>query len=222
MDVDYSNISGSIVPVNFNQIISGSATKATVPDSNYFQESWTALRYDGTKAQSEYINAWTPNDFGTYGQLPVLELRNAYFGYFSSMKDSYPILNDSTRLNLSYLIDPQGNALPPSLQGVALDIIDKTFPKEGDSKLAISLSAENQELEEINDQHTVKFVGKYPVPIMYSQIGSRQYAESIPLTGSGRISIYDNPGTGFTDFSFSVEGTSSLTPSSIRYYWFII
>jgi len=212
MDVDYSNISGSIVPVNFNQIISGSATKATVPDSNYFQESWTALRYDGTKAQSEYINAWTPNDFGTYGQLPVLELRNAYFGYFSSMKDSYPILNDSTRLNLSYLIDPQGNALPPSLQGVALDIIDKTFPKEGDSKLAVSLSAENQELEEINDQHTVKFVGKYPVPIMYSQIGSRQYAESIPLTGSGRISIYDNPGTGFTDFSFSVEGTSSLTP----------
>ena len=115
-------------------------------------------------------------------------------------------------LNLSYLIDPQGNALPPSLQGVALDIIDKTFPKEGDSKLAVSLSAENQELEEINDQHTVKFVGKYPVPIMYSQIGSRQYAESIPLTGSGRISIYDNPGTGFTDFSFSVEGTSSLTP----------
>ena len=212
MDVDYSNISGSITPVNFLQIISGSATKATVPDSNYTQESWTSLRYDGTKAQSEYINRWTPMDFGTYGQLPVLELRNAYFGYFSSMTDSYPIINDTTRLNLAYLIDPAGNALPPSLQGVALDIIDKTFPQEGNSKLSVSLTAETQELEEINAEHVIKFVGKYPVPVMYSQNSSRGYASTIPLTGSGRISVYDNPGTGFSEFSFTTEGTASLTP----------
>jgi hypothetical protein len=211
MDVDYNNVNGSIIPVNFNQIIERIATRATVPDSNYFQESWTTLRYDGSKAQSNYINSWTPTDFGTYGQLPVLELRNAYFAYFSSIKDPYPIYNDSTRLNLSYLIDPQGNALPPSLQGVARDVIEKTFPIDRNSKISLDINASAQELEELNEESTVKIVGKYPVPIMYSQTSSRGYATGIPLSGSGRVSLYDNEGSGFTERSFTAEGTASLS-----------
>ena len=211
MDVDYNNVSGSIVPVNFNQIISGSAAKATIPDSNYFQESWTTLRYDGSKAQSSYINSWIPTDFGTYGQLPVLELRNAYFAYFSSIKDPYPIYNDSTRLNLSYLIDPQGNALPPSLQGVAKDIIEKTFPVNRSSKISLDINASAQELEELNEESTVQVIGKYPVPIMYSQTSSRGYSKKLPLSGSGRVSLYDNEGSGFTERSFTAEGTASLS-----------
>ena len=211
MDVDYTNALGTITPVNFQQIIDRVATRATVPDSNYTQESWIAMRYDGSKAQSNYINAWTPTDFGTYGQLPVLELRNAYFGYFSSIQDPYPIYNDSTRLNLSYLIDPQGNALPPSLQGVAKDVIEKTFPVKGNTKISLDIEASAQELQELNEENITHIVGKYPVPIMYSQTSSRGYADQIPLSGSGRVSLYDNEGSGFVDFSFTAEGTSSLT-----------
>jgi len=212
MDVDYTNALGSITPVNFQQIVDGVATRATVPDSNYYQESWTTLRYDGSKAQGSYINSWTPTDYGTYGQLPVLELRNAYFAYFSSIQDPYPIYNDSTRLNISYLIDPQGNALPPSLQGVAKDIIDKTFPINGNTKVSLDIKATSQELQELNDENTTRVIGKYPVPIMYSQTSSRGYADQIPLSGSGRVSLYDNEGTGFSDMSFTAEGTANLTP----------
>ena len=212
MDVDYTNALGSITPVNFQQIVDGVATKATVPDSNYYQESWTTLRYDGSKAQGSYINSWTPTDYGTYGQLPVLELRNAYFAYFSSIQDPYPLYNDSTRLNVSYLIDPQGNALPPSLQGVAKDIIDKTFPINGNTKVSLDIEATSQELQELNDENTTRVIGKYPVPIMYSQTSSRGYADQIPLSGSGRVSLYDNEGTGFSDFSFTAEGTATLSP----------
>ena len=211
MDVDYNNVNGSIIPVNFNQIIERIASKATVPDSNYSQESWTTLRYDGSKAQGSYINSWIPTDFGTYGQLPVLELRNAYFAYFSSIKDPYPIYNDSTRLNLSYLIDPQGNALPPSLQGVARDVIEKTFPVNRSSKISLDINASAQELEELNEESNVQIIGKYPVPIMYSQTSSRGYASGIPLSGSGRVSLYDNEGSGFTERSFTAEGTASLS-----------
>ena len=211
MDVDYTNVTGSITPVNFLQILSGSAIKATVPDSNYEQASWVSLRYDGSKAESSFPNVWLPTDFGTYGQLPVLELKNAYFAYFSSIQDPYPIYNDVTRLNLSYLIDTQGNALPPSLQGVAKDIIDRTFPVFGNTKISLDIEATAQELQELNEENITKIVGKYPVPIMYSQTSSRGYANSIPLSGSGRVSLYDNEGSGFVDFSFTAEGTASAT-----------
>ena len=46
---------------------------------------------------------------------------------------------------------------------------------------------------------------------MYSQTSSRGYADQIPLSGSGRVSLYDNEGSGFSDMSFTAEGTSSLT-----------
>jgi hypothetical protein len=205
---------GSLRAVNYNQIISGSARRATVPDSNYYQESWTTLRYDGSKAQANYINVWSPTDFGTYGQLPVIELRNAYFAYFSSIQDPYPILNDTTRVNLSYLIDPQGNALPPSLKGVAQDIIEKTFPVNGNSRISLNIESSAQDLQELNEENILKVVGKYPVPVMYSQTSSRGYATGIPLSGSGRVSLYDDPGSSqsFTDYTFTVEGTASLTP----------
>ena len=41
MDVDYTNQLGSLIPVNQAQILSGSAQRATVPDSNYTQHTWT-------------------------------------------------------------------------------------------------------------------------------------------------------------------------------------
>ena len=219
MDVDYTNQLGTLIPVNQAQILSGSAQRATVPDSNYTQHTWTDIRYDGSKAQSKFLNVWSPTDFGTYGQLPVIELRNAYFGYFSSIKDPYPIKNDVTRLNMSYLVDGQSNALPPSLQGVAKDIVEKTFPVGKTTKLAIDIKADAQVLEEINDEHKIISVGTYLAPVLYSQTSSRGYSSGIPLSGSGRISLYDNPDTGFTDYSFVAEGTSSAeTGRSVSFY----
>ena len=216
MDVDYTNTLGIFKPVNYDQIIQRKAFKATVPDSNYTQHSWTDIRYEGSKAQGEYINIWSPSDFGTYGQKPVIELRNAYFGYFNSFVDPYPMRNDVTRLNMSYLVDGQGNALPPSLQGVANDIVEKTFPIGKTTKLAIDINADKQDLEQINTEHGILTVGSYPVPILYTQTSSRGYSSQIPFSGSGRLSLYDNPGTGFTDYSFTVEGTSSGDDDSGR------
>ena len=219
MDVDYTNQLGSLIPVNQAQIISGSAQRATVPDSNYTQHSWTDIRYDGSKAQSNFLNIWSPTDFGTYGQLPVIELRNAYFGYFSSIKDPYPMKNDVTRLNLSYLVDGQGNALPPSLQGVAKDIVEKTFPVDNTTKLGIDIEADAQILEELNQEHKIISVGTYLAPVLYSQTSSRGYSSGIPFSGSGRLSLYDNPDTGFTSYRFVAQGTSSATTGrSVSFY----
>jgi hypothetical protein len=53
MDVDYSD--GLTTPVNFDLIISGTADKAYVQDSNYASSAWSNIRYKGVKYNSYKI-----------------------------------------------------------------------------------------------------------------------------------------------------------------------
>jgi hypothetical protein len=50
MDVDYSQ--NPLVPVNFGLIISGTANRAFVQDSNYSSKAWSNLRYNGSRTNS--------------------------------------------------------------------------------------------------------------------------------------------------------------------------
>ena len=50
MDVDYSQ--NPLVPVNFGLIISGTADRAFVQDSNYSSKAWSNLRYNGSRTNS--------------------------------------------------------------------------------------------------------------------------------------------------------------------------
>ena len=53
MDVDYSQ--NPLVPINFDLIISGTADKAYVQDSNYSSKAWSNLRYNGSRTNSYRI-----------------------------------------------------------------------------------------------------------------------------------------------------------------------
>ena len=80
-DLDYST--NPNVPVNFEQIISGTAARGTVPESYYTALSQTNIRYTGVKNQSSDVNVYDPlargTDFGdpinigTYGQTPSVD-----------------------------------------------------------------------------------------------------------------------------------------------------
>jgi hypothetical protein len=50
MDVDYSQ--NPVTPVNFGLIISGTADRAFVQDSNYSSKAWSNLRYNGSRTNS--------------------------------------------------------------------------------------------------------------------------------------------------------------------------
>ena len=56
MDVDYSFLSGSVTPVNMEQIKAGTAEKAPVQDSNYTSTGFKNARYNGTKVSSLGFN----------------------------------------------------------------------------------------------------------------------------------------------------------------------
>lgn len=58
LDVDYST--NAISPINYQSIISGSATKATLPDSNYTTTRIIKPRYEGSRLSSANYNKYTP------------------------------------------------------------------------------------------------------------------------------------------------------------------
>ena len=238
MDIDYNyqstgsyiHYSNSLAPVNYVQIMSGSAVRAAIPDSNYTTLGSINPRYLGSKSTSLKLNTWNPGDEGTYGKLPTVELRDALFGYFNDLDDPYPIINGLTRVNLNYLIDEQSNALPPSLDPLSIDTFNQVFPKGNSTKLAAQSGKNN--FKELGVLSNIERSMEYLTPIMYSQVSGDNYTNAIPLSGSGYVFRYDedNPDSplflGFNalgsssqdtsfplqDVEFTLDPTASVTP----------
>ena len=56
-NVDYST--GLLAPLNIDYIISGTAQRASVQDSNYSQKTWSNSRYNGSRVSSTDFNQTT-------------------------------------------------------------------------------------------------------------------------------------------------------------------
>ena len=213
MDIDYNTQSGPIIPVNQAQILEGSAIKAAVPDSNYSQLKSILPRYVGSKSTSQELNIWNVGDKGTFGKLPTIELKDAFFGYFNDIDDPYPNINGLTRINLNYLIDEQGNALPPSLEPLAIDTLKAVFPNTTSGKIAAK-SGKTQ-YKELGEPAPIQRLMQYVTPVMYSQISAHNYVNEIPLSGSGYISQYDNGDENDALFlRYNALGSASIDTSS--------
>ena len=210
MRVDYTNESGPIIPVNQAQLLSGSAVRASVPDSNYTQLSSILPKYNGAKSTSQELNVWNVGDVGTFGKNPTIELKDAFFGYFNDISDPYPNINDLTQVNLNYLIDEQGNALPPSLEDkLSIDTFEQVFPNNTLGRLAIK-DGKNK-YSPLATPAPISRIMEYVTPICYSQNAGNNYSNTIPLSGSGYISRYDNDDDDAVEFAqFMAAGTSSI------------
>ena len=219
MDIDYNfqgntiYFSSSLAPVNFRQILSGSAIRAAVPDSNYTSLRSINPRYNGSKSTSQQLNIWNIGDTGTFGKNPTVELRDAFFGYFNDLDDPYPNINGLTRVNLSYLVDEQGNALPPSIEPITIDTFNAVFPNTTLGKIAVrDISSKYQDL---GSPSPISRTMEYVTPICYSQNSGNNYSNTIPLSGSGYISRYDNGDATSVPFAqFSAAGTASIDTST--------
>jgi hypothetical protein len=208
MEVEYNNQSGSLFPINQEQILENTAVKAAVPDSNYTSLRSINPRYNGVKSTSAKLNVWSVGDTGTYGKNPTVELRDAFFGYFNDLDDPYPNINGLTRVNLSYLVDEQGNALPPSLEPITIDTFNAVFPNTTVGKIAVRDI--NSKYQDLGSPSLINRVMEYVTPICYSQNSGENYANIIPLSGSGYISRYDNDDAFEIDFAkFTAVGSTT-------------
>lgn len=126
-DLDYST--NPNVPVNFEQIISGTAARGTVPESYYTSLAQTTIRYIGSKNQSLNFNTYQPlgvggqttTDFGdpinigTYGQTPSVDILDVNVYEFEWAGPTFPIIQDYGMFKMGKILQVSSKDLVKTL-----------------------------------------------------------------------------------------------------------
>jgi hypothetical protein len=176
MEADYNNQS---TPVNFTQLIEGTALRANIQDSNYASKAWSTIRYDGSIYSS--ISSPLNNGFNSpaslpvlnnldtgYGNLPAAEQNETYFAYFDGVGGTGPEIIDQTAYNIKYIIDDEGNTVNPesilnpfskAQQNIALNNLIDAF-EPGKNAMVSLISNDPLLTENPNDD---ALVGTYPI-----------------------------------------------------------
>jgi hypothetical protein len=205
LDVDYGY---GTTPVNFNTLITGSATPATVPDSNYTSKKSTLLKYEGSKSTSKLLNQWTEEDTGTYGKLPTIENLKTYIAYcdndtFGGISGWPPEHENASAMFVKYLIKSDGTVVIPNTSKDSLSIMQQTF-LTGERVIISSPGG-----TPINPYRTIIRGGSHIEPILYTQSGSAPNAQF-----SGSILLQD---VDLTNGGISADKSQTYASSEIYY-----
>ena len=115
MDVDFTT--NAITAVNEQAILSGSATRATVPDSNYTTARIINPRYNGSRSISAGFNL--PATTGsTIGQIPNVEQLTSFFAYTpGGFGNTLATRSGSGNYVIGFLVDEIGTVYKPETSG---------------------------------------------------------------------------------------------------------
>jgi hypothetical protein len=182
-DVDYST--GITTPTNFGVIITGSAVKAAIQDSNYSSKRVILPRYEGSKSTSQQLNKFTLGDTGTYGKLPTVESLKTMVAYCDDIGGWPPERENASAAFVKYLIKSDGTVVIPNTTPNSL--------------------ADNQETFETGENVLVQFTGtgNQATPIRKIIRGGTRI-EPIIYTQYGQ-----NPASWNTTMSFSTDFITS-------------
>jgi len=230
--VDYAT--NQTIPVNFEQIISGTAYPAEVQDSNYTSYQYSGIRYWGSKNTTDNFNVasteissdienQTNIDLGntTLG-LPSVDLNRAYFAYFNWAGGSSPewgnASGDKTVYNLRFFIDENGNVIRPlnSPDGIALGIVNQNFT-EGENATSglLNTNISSYAVSILNGTYPIFKSGKTVQPILYSQTQSISgNTISYGYTGSLRFNVQLGT-TGVANYLFQAFKSATQTSTNI-------
>ena len=192
-DLDYQT--SQTVPVNYQAIVSESATKATVPESNYTQLSSANLRYNGSKIQSEKINQWTPfNNIGTYGKTPSISNENALITYCEWVGGLSPDVKGVQAASISYIINEDDAVREPNLTEGAISDVQFAFPAGENCIVSLTDPPIGTGMEILNGTKPIYRGGVRVEPILYTQTGSNpgEYTSSISLVQNNSLAITIN------------------------------
>jgi hypothetical protein len=149
-------------------LISGSAFKAAVQDSNYSSKRVINPRYNGVKSTSQQLNVWTPGDAGTYGKTPTVDNLKTMVAYCNSISGWPAERMNASAIHILYLIKSDGTVVVPNVSENSLYDNKGTF--ESGEKLIISpktVAAGNPQ-----QYRNVIRGGTRIEPILYTQYGS--------------------------------------------------
>jgi hypothetical protein len=227
-DVDYTQ--GAALPVNFDLLISGSASKAPIQDSNYSLKRHSNPRYNGTKNTTEKLNIWTTSSVneGNYGKTPSAENLKTAVAYCDSIGGWPPERIDASSANIIYLIQADGTITKPDTSVNSLETTQGNFisgervvinySNTGSDVLPVGGTDQNLPSREIIRG------GSRIEPVLYNQIGwipptftsSIEFVNQVlPVVGNyeGSSIFKGAPGTPtFSGTNYSALTSASLIP----------
>jgi hypothetical protein len=171
--VDY--YPGITTPTNFDLIISGSALKAAVQDSNYTSKRVINPRYNGVKSTNQFLNVWTPGDSGNYGKTPSTQNLKTMVAYCDWIGGWPPDKMNASAIHIQYLIKSDGSIVIPNVSDNSLFDNKGTF--ESGERLIIEPRTISSGLP--TQYRNIIRGGTRIEPILYTQIGqcSKYYLE---------------------------------------------
>jgi len=158
---------GITTPTNFDLIISGSALKASVQDSNYTSKRVINPRYNGVKSTSQVLNQWTPGDTGTYGKTPTVESLKTAVAYCDWIGGWPPERENASAIHIQYLIKSDGTIIIPDVSEFSLSENKGTF----ESGERIIISSKDTSLGQPTQYRNIIRGGSRIEPILYTQFG---------------------------------------------------
>jgi hypothetical protein len=209
-DVDYN--SGALIPTNFNLLISGSAQKAIIQDSNYTTARHIIPRYEGSKSTSQFLNKWTDQDSGTYGKLPTVESLKNYVAYCDFIGGWPPERMNASSAHVLYLIKDDGTVVIPNTSENSLNINKGTF----ESGERVFIESKNISTGEESPLRTVIRGGTRIESILYNQIG---HSPASFNTSSIELTDFNQQGGVTGDFQGSVGHSSAIPTTFTEIEW---
>jgi hypothetical protein len=234
MDVDYST--NIVQAVNQTQIISGSATRAAVQDSNYTTAAYINPRYIGKELNSAAINVWTDGDI-SYGKTPNVSNPEVNFVSFKSLNGTSPQWgnnnSDLTQVNVEYIIDNNNNLTKPinDADNINFNTIRQTFPESipsinnrihnpsNASLFLNNVEVSGYDLSTLNGQWPLYKSGYRIEPILYTQTAS--YDTNGNITGFGYTTtmsfVQGEQGADVTKFNYMMyaAGTEDIITTGL-------
>jgi hypothetical protein len=165
---------GITTPTNLGVIISGSAIKAAVQDSNYSSKRVINPRYNGVKSTSQLLNTWSPpnttpgySDQGTYGKTPTVESLKTMVAYCDWIGGWPPDRENASAVHVLYLIKSDGSIIIPNTSQNSLADIKGTF----ESGERILISPKTIAAGSSQQYRNIIRGGTRIEPILYTQYG---------------------------------------------------
>jgi len=195
-------------PTNFQQILSGSARKSTVPESNYTTDSWLNNRYVGSFTTAYNYNSIIGLE-GGFGNSPVIDYKRAYLAYCDQVTDPYPVVNSKTQFNILYMINAGGDALNPLLsEYTAFDVLG-TWDEGGLGQVGINQVSGSTQFDALNGFQSTFKVGKQAIPLLYSQTSANDFAQAIPIAGNAEQ--ISNVTSSYIEYDMTSQGSNKLS-----------
>lgn len=171
-DLDYST--SQTVPVNIQAIISESATKGTVPESNYTQLANANPRYYGSKNQTQKLNEWTQfkGNIGTYGKTSAVDSETSLIVYCDWIGGNKPDRNDTVSAHIQYIIKEDGTIEEPNLKPESIGNIQHAFESRKNAIINLTDPPAAGGMEVLNGIKNIVRGGSRIESIIHTQSGS--------------------------------------------------